>query len=157
MKILILADSHGFWETIYKIALREKPNVILHAGDGQGALERLAALLAEDLPHCVLHGVRGNCDRDDRVTPTNLLVELGGLRIYMIHGHLFPELRFGLLTNAAAFAKKQGADLLVYGHSHVQKDTVAGDLRCVNPGAAYQDRYAVLVIGADGALELRLM
>ncbi|MCL2671851.1 MAG: YfcE family phosphodiesterase [Clostridiales bacterium] len=156
MKLLLLADSHGCWETIYKIALREKPDAILHAGDGQGAFETLALLLADELPCCELYNVRGNCDRDDRGTPTNLLVELGGLRIYLIHGHLFPELRFGVLGNAVAFAKKQRVDLLVYGHSHMQRDAVADGLRTVNPGAAYRDRYAVVVVG-DGELEIRLM
>ena len=157
MKILLLSDSHGCWKTIHEIALRERPDAILHAGDGQGAFETLMLLLAEELPHCELHNVLGNCDRADRITPLNKLLVFGGLRIFLMHGHLFPELRHGALQQAAAFAKKQRADLLVYGHTHVQKDRVVDGLRTVNPGAASQDRCAVLTIGEDGELNLQLL
>lgn len=157
MRILLLSDSHGCWETIYKIALREKPDAILHAGDGRKDFETLSLLLADELPQCEMHNVLGNCDWGDRSSPANKLVELCGKRIFLMHGHLFPELRRGLLQRAVAFAKKQRADLLVYGHTHIQKDKVVDDLRTVNPGAASQDCYAVLEIGEAGETKLRLM
>ena len=124
-------------------------------GDSQGAFESLCVRLKEELPNCETHGVRGNCDLDDHITPTNKLIELGGKRIYMLHGHLFPEVRtLNNYSKIVAFAKKQHADLLLLGHTHRQKYEIIDGLRVINPGAASLDRYAVLTIAPDGYVEL---
>jgi putative phosphoesterase len=156
MKILLLSDSHGCAETIYKIAMEEKPQAILHMGDGQGAFEKLSERLLSELPYCELHNVLGNCDFNDRITPTNKLVVLGDKRFYMIHGHLFPEIKiFGDYRNAVAFAKKQRADFLVCGHTHRQKNEKIDNINVINPGAAMLDRYAVLNLRSDGDYEIK--
>ncbi len=117
--LLILSDSHGHPDSIAEAMGRVRPDGILFAGDG------LRDLTYIESP-CPLYAVRGNCDW----MSAPLLIggsqrEVGeeerfvweGLRILLVHGH-----RHGVksgLSVAAAHAAGRGADVLIFGHTHL--------------------------------------
>ena len=119
MTLLVLSDSHGRPDLIEEAIRRVRPDGILFAGDGLRDLSRV------EIP-CPLWAVAGNCDW--LTTPliinggvfepqTEELVTVEGIRILLTHGH-----RYGVKsgpTAAAYRAMELGADMLVYGHTHV--------------------------------------
>ena len=80
--------------------------------------------------------VYGNTDAtwDGALVPA-LDLELGGLRVHVSHGH-----EVGKVT-PANLAKAYDADVIVYGHTHIQKVSRIGGRLIVNPGAAGPRRF----------------
>lgn len=119
MTLLVLSDSHGRPDLIEEAIRRVRPDGILFAGDGLRDLTRV------EIP-CPLWAVSGNCDwlstpliiNGSALEPqTEELVTVEGIRILLTHGH-----KYGVKsgpTAAAYRALELGADILVYGHTHV--------------------------------------
>ena len=63
--------------------------------------------------------------------PDQLLIELGGHKIWMEHGHLFPS-----LMTLAYRAKDNGADIALFGHTHEPHCEYAYGVLLLNPGSA---------------------
>ncbi|PYP78577.1 MAG: YfcE family phosphodiesterase [Gemmatimonadetes bacterium] len=105
--------------------------LILHAGDvgGDAILDELAVIAP-------VLAVYGNTDApfDPRLTE---FIErtIGGLRIHVSHGH-----ELGSPTPEKLLARYD-ADVIVYGHTHKQLVTRAGERLVVNPGAAGARRF----------------
>ncbi len=57
------------------------------------------------------------------------LVELGGRRVGVVHGHKAKEIRRVLAAEP---------EFLLSGHSHVASDTLVGSVRRINPGALHR-------------------
>lgn len=77
--------------------------------------------------------VPGNCDWGSLDEPERL-IELGGVRIFMMHGHTRNVKYSGMSAYYAA--KELGADILLYGHTHVPTVDYDGTLYTMNPGTA---------------------
>ena len=115
--LLILSDSHGHTRNLRDILARQlkKPDMVLFLGDG---LRDLGCLGLQEKGISLL-AVKGNCDSysypepDD---PDERLLTVGNIRICMMHGHT-RHVKGGWLP-AAAHAARQGADLLLFGHTH---------------------------------------
>ena len=120
VELLVLSDSHGRAANILRAVeqINFRPAAILFLGDGLRDLRVLEEHEAyRDIP---VHAVAGNCDSFFSFTggePTCRLVPMRGHRIFMTHGHLY-GVRGGIGA-AAANAREQGADILLYGHTHV--------------------------------------
>lgn len=153
MRVAILSDTHGLLrpEIFHHL---EGVDHILHAGD-LGPLDLLAELEALAPVTCVW----GNTDGMDlrlRV-PETARLELGGFDVVVQHGH-----QFGSPTAAAVAAAHPGADLVVFGHSHLAVIEYAGSTLTVNPGSAGPRRFrqpvtmAVATLG-NGRIEPRLI
>ena len=85
----------------------------------------------EEMPHQpVLYAVRGNNDLASML-PDQLLIELGGHKIWMEHGHLVPN-----LMTLAFRAKDHGADIALFGHTHEPLCEYAYGVMLLNPGSA---------------------
>lgn len=63
-------------------------------------------------------------------------VELGGVRVLVVHGH-----QLGSPTPEKVAAACPGADLLVFGHSHRPVIRRVGGVAVVNPGSAGRKRF----------------
>jgi putative phosphoesterase len=129
----LISDTHGLLRPDVHAAL-EGVELILHAGDvgGQEVLEELSIIAP-------VQAVLGNTDAawEPGLVPS-LDLTLGGLRVHVSHGHELGRPR------AAALAAAYDADVIVYGHTHVQRlDRVDGRL-VVNPGAAGPRRFDLL-------------
>ena len=133
MKILVLSDSHSSLRFIKRCVETIKPNAIVHLGDHYDD----GAVLAEENPHITVHQVAGNCDKYRAPVDARemLCYQLGGVMTYMTHGHLLHvKLGIGALT---AEARRYGAQVVLYGHTHVPDCHQEEDgLWVLNPGSA---------------------
>ena len=142
MKILVLSDSHGNFNAIYDIAIKENPDLIIHLGDG--------AKEAEDLGYVVdkrVISVRGNCDWSSRLE-AELIYEAAGKKLFICHGHTFSvKSGMGAVINAAHNHK---CDVLLFGHTHQQLYLIDRGMHVLNPGSAgYMKQYGIIEISND--------
>lgn len=132
MLIGLISDTHGLLRPEVHEALAGV-ELILHAGDvcSDTILDELSLIAP-------VRAVYGNCD--DPWTPglsQQLEMELGGLRIHVSHGHELGR------PKTAALAAAYDADVIVYGHTHVQLIERVGKQLVINPGAAGPKRFAL--------------
>ena len=120
INILVVSDTHGNYKRLDEVlnkqfALEDKfrPRYLIHLGDGIEDVEKCK--LAEKF--CV-YSVKGNCDSFfySSSIPKERVIELGGCKIFITHGHVH-GVKMGV-SSAAACAAECGADILMYGHTH---------------------------------------
>ena len=135
MRIGIVSDSHGntgVFEDMLAVSGAADAEMWLHAGD--------FATDADDLE--ILSGKRvvrvlGNCDFFVDGVYDETVIEVAGHSIFLTHGHLF-NVRFDTAMLAQA-AREAGADIAVYGHTHVALEE-HGDVTILNPGSIARPR-----------------
>jgi uncharacterized protein len=132
LRVALLSDTHSprRWKRCPPAVARvlDGADAILHAGD-----VCLAETLDELSDFAPVHAVRGNNDGPDVAAwgaPDTLEIELAGLNIAMIHDSGPAKGRAARLTKLFP-----GADLVVFGHSHIPWDETYGGQRAVNPGS----------------------
>ena len=134
MLIAVISDTHlprGSRRLPQRcVAELERADLILHGGDIATA-DVLDELEAIGPP---VHAVLGNVDRDPALAervPVTRVVEAGGTRIAMVHDAGPAKGRLARLR--ARFA---GADVVVFGHSHIPLHETGEDgLQIFNPGS----------------------
>ncbi len=164
MKILVISDTHGRRDRIEALlSLHPRADAILFLGDG-----------VRDLPSHIqgegrlFAGVLGNCDFGGSCDLSEeLCLNLGAYTVLMTHGHRY-SVKSGT-ERAICRAAARGADLLLYGHTHVPEErylpegTMIGDtplrkpLWIMNPGslgAPHDGRpsFGVIEMGERGIL-----
>jgi putative phosphoesterase len=132
MKIGIISDTHGLLRAqVFEVFAGVEH--ILHAGDvgDPGILDELAAIAP-------VTAVWGNVDGFDvrKRTTEAAEVELGGVRIAVIHG-----MQFGSPTPEKVARAYPDAALVVFGHSHRPLVQPVGATLAVNPGSAGRQRF----------------
>lgn len=145
MKILVLSDSHGTADYMLSAVSKERPDAIIHLGDHAAdadALDRTFPLL----PLC---RVKGNCDFYEDRYPTQRLIEWQGVKIFATHGHRY-GVKGGLLRFQYA-AMEQGAQVALFGHTHMPYCEDMGEFWLLNPGACggRAPTYGVIEINED--------
>ncbi|MDR9755631.1 MAG: metallophosphoesterase [Thermacetogeniaceae bacterium] len=149
MRIGILSDSHGKLEKAEK-ALQEMGNIelLLHAGD-----YRKDALMLGSAHGIEVKSVIGNCDRF-ALGPAEELMEINSYKIYLTHGHLF-GVKYSL-DRLKKQAERLGADIVIYGHTHVSHQEKMNGILFLNPGSITwplipgRHSYAVLEVDPSG-------
>ena len=91
------------------------------------------------LVSCPVYCVRGNCDFYLSL-PEEQDVRIGGHHIFMTHGHLY-GVGFSVDRLVAA-AKRRGADIALFGHTHVPAFRQADGVTLLNPGSISLPRQA---------------
>ena len=111
LTLLVASDTHGRADRLVEACRRADPAAVIFLGDGLRDLTYLP-------PNIPVYAVRGNCDWSESAdAPTVRVVEMGGYRLYLTHGHLHGvKLQ---LDSAIAAAVAADADVLLYGHTHV--------------------------------------
>lgn len=132
MKLLVLSDSHSSLRFMRRCVEIIKPDQVIHLGDHYDDGETLRELY----PDITLHQVPGNCDRYRCPISAReiLCYPVGGVRLYMTHGHRhMVKQGIGLLLQDA---RKEGAKAALYGHTHVADCHREPDgLWVLNPGS----------------------
>ena len=139
MRILVLSDTH-----IPKAAIDLPPQVyeeiknvdmIFHAGD---FVEKYMLDKLKDLKKT--WAVCGNMDsRELRDTlNTKEIIELGKLKIGLIHGYGAP----GLLVETVRKEFKK-VDAIIFGHSHTSTNIVKDNILFFNPGSPTDKVFAI--------------
>ena len=104
------------------------PRTIIHLGDCWRDAEELHELY----PHISLEQVPGNCDFG-RFEAEERLLFFEDKRVLIAHGHTM-RVKYGLLS-AQYRAQEMGADILLFGHTHVPLVENDGKLILLNPGS----------------------
>jgi putative phosphoesterase len=132
MRVVVLADTHAprRWRGCPPAVAGQLTgaDLILHAGDVcvPSVLDELAA-------YAPVKAVRGNNDGPDVAAwgaPDTLEFELAGLPVAMVHDS-------GPAARRTARMKRRfpGAELVVFGHSHIPLDETGDGVRIFNPGS----------------------
>ncbi len=130
MKVLVLSDSHGRISTAMTVLerLTGRIDMVFHLGDYDEDAMALQAMF----PRLPFHYVKGNNDYG-RETPSHKLVNAGGKRFLLTHGHK-ERVQYTLQT-IAYWAEEQGADGVLFGHTHVPVNDGTGRIYLFNPGS----------------------
>ena len=138
MKLLVLSDTHRSLGFAYDAIEKERPDAVLHLGDHLTDAEELSFACQEP----DFYYVPGNCDYAPTV-PQSLTLEFDDVRVFM---------------TLAGAAKDAGAQLALFGHTHIQHMEERNDITLLNPGTAGRfgrSGYAVVEI-TDGTFTCRL-
>ncbi|GAA4591392.1 metallophosphoesterase [Planotetraspora phitsanulokensis] len=132
MRVVVLSDTHAprRWKSCPSAVAEHlrRADLILHAGD-----VCTADVLVELAAYAPVRAVLGNNDGRDVAAwgaPETLEFELDGLRVGMIHDS-------GPAAGRTARMRRRfpGADLVVFGHSHIPMDLTGDGVRIFNPGS----------------------
>ena len=150
--ILALGDSHGGRGEVEKlVALYAKAvSAVVHLGD---CVSDVAAAKLR-YPHLPFYIVPGNCDAHScRDMPDSADFCLGGRKIILTHGH-----RFGVKDSydlISRWARENGADVCLFGHTHMPDIFYEGKCLMFSPGSLTRPRigrpsYGVVSITRNG-------
>lgn len=154
---LIFSDSHGRIKRALEI-IKEYPKAeaIFHCGDICGDEEQLRR--ATPHPVCI---VKGNCDYNNDLRDF-IVTSFGGKKIAMCHGHRH-ILYGGELDALKYFGLEQGADIVLFGHTHKPLVEQNSAITVINPGSISRPRqsdliptYAVLEIDDQGEIHVEI-
>ncbi|BEU87712.1 metallophosphoesterase [Selenomonas sp. TAMA-11512] len=161
MKIGIMSDSHNNRYAVeWAVARAGDVDLWLHAGDCVPDATYLGLLSS-----VTVENVAGNTDWPDGKTPDDLVVEAEGHRIFLTHGHIYGvRSTLEMLVDAA---EREGADIAVYGHTHVVLQELiqgsGGEVLVINPGSISQPRdgkppaFMIMTLEAGCAPEIEIV
>ena len=129
LRLLVVSDSHGDVRALVR-AVRSQPDAawVIHLGDGEQDVEEAQRFLKEKR----VMQVSGNCDFCSSLPAVGSIL-LNGVRIFFTHGHLYGVK--GGDSRLKAAARAQGADVVLYGHTHVATAYYEDGLYVLNPGS----------------------
>lgn len=153
MRILVLSDSHGRSSEIQK-AIEAQPDArhVFFLGDVLSDIEDMEYFY----PDRIFHSVRGNCDFYSDA-PLRGSISVGGTNIFFCHGHEY-GVKGGTAT-LLSYARARGADIVLFGHTHVAHTEYCDGIHLVNPGSLSRGReggcsYAVIDIESGGVMPI---
>ena len=140
-RILVVSDNHGRSRELNKIRARHSDvDYKVHCGDSEFDRDYLDDFIA----------VRGNNDFNTGFPPYELIGDVEGHNILVIHGdgYVYMNHREELVEAAGHF----NADVVFFGHTHVYEDREEDGVRLINPGSLTYNRdrsnpsYAIVTI-----------
>lgn len=137
-RILVFSDTHHGVTMCRQIINTIPCDLIIHAGD----LVVDARWIEREFPDKEIIYVHGNCDMPADA-PGEAIAEIGGVRIFIVHGHRHGvkfEHDYNTLIQAA---KTAGCRVAVFGHTHCSYCEDRDGVLLLNPGSA---RYSYGVI-----------
>ncbi len=138
MKAIIFSDSHRSFNPMVKAIEKEgKVDLIIHAGDVVGDAEDLHIMH----PRQAVAYVKGNNDWWDNSAPEDRFFEFDGVKIFLTHGHNY-GVKYSL-SKLIQKGKKMGADICIFGHTHISHNEMHEGITLFNPGSATKN-YGVL-------------
>ncbi len=145
MRILVVSDVHGRVDRLYE-AIEQQPTArdVIFLGDGI----RQAEDAADRYPDRTFYMVPGNCDFGSQLIPVRQ-ESFGGKRFYFTHGH-HHNVKYTLYRLEMA-AREAGADIALFGHTHVPCEEYVDGLYLFNPGSlGYEGTYGYVDIVSGG-------
>jgi putative phosphoesterase len=128
MKVLIVSDTHGREQFLYNTLQRVSPiDLLIHLGDFEGGEEYINSIVS-----CPKEMVSGNNDFFNDL-PKEKMILLGKYYIMLTHGH-----RYGVNSgtwNLKEAARRNKADIVIFGHTHVPMIDLKDDVWAINPGS----------------------
>jgi len=144
-KLLILSDSHNSPDVVQRI-LRDETDVdaLIFLGDGLRDLEQGLT----QHPRLRTYAVAGNCDYG-ALEPLDGLAAFDKTVVFYTHGHMY-GVKYDLDTLAQAAAAR-GAEVALFGHTHIPLAEQRGGVFLFNPGSCGRcytgpDTYGILTL-----------
>lgn len=133
-KYLVFSDSHGTNERMLEIIAQQKDSIegLFFLGDIESGEDRLRASIQGPT-----YIVKGNCDWYSQA-PAFQVLKLHGHTIAMTHGHR--QHVNGGVDLLKYWAMEQGADIVLYGHTHVPFLEQSSTMTVLNPGSISRPR-----------------
>ncbi len=131
MKILVISDSHNVIldSQIEDIKKEGQFDLLIHCGDKYHDADKFA----EKLHIEKVLNVPGNCDYTVIGMEPTIIQVIEGKKFIITHGHLF-YVKLSL-NQLKAYAKKNKADIVIYGHTHKAKNEIKDNVLFFNPGS----------------------
>lgn len=133
MLIAVVSDTHrnryALDQTLKTI---EPADILIHLGDNVQDAEYLKGKFRGSVIN-----VRGNCDILDNVK-SEIVEVIEGKKIFITHGHNY-DVKYTIL-NLKYKALEIGADIVLFGHSHVSMIEYVEGIWFINPGSASMPR-----------------
>ena len=153
-RIGIVSDSHGMRglleQALIKLEAESPLDALIHCGDGGRDVQFLAGNILQTVI------VRGNCDGWSDQFEDEMLVNIGGVNIFVTHGHRY-GVKSGLdaLANAAV---SKCAQVACFGHTHKPFCEYRDGVLLINPGTCtLHGACALMTVDADGSFQARLL
>ncbi len=138
VKIVVMSDNHGKTHHIENIYLaNQDADYFIHCGDFED----------DDIFLEKFISVSGNNDIGSSF-PKNQTLEIEGYKIEVCHGNQFDY--YERTFNMYEYAKQQGIDILISGHTHIPNNECIDHIHLINPGSTARPRsnskpsYAIL-------------
>ena len=135
MKVLIVSDSHGR-ETYLDLAIEKASpfDMLIHLGDVEGSEYYLEGALS-----CPMEIIGGNNDFFSDLEREKI-VSIGKYRVLLTHGHRY-QVHFGT-ERIKEYARQNGVDIVMFGHTHVPVIEQSSNIIALNPGSISRPRQA---------------
>lgn len=128
MKVLIVSDTHRKNANFLTVAENEKDiDLVIHLGDIEGSEYTIQQAVS-----CPVEMVCGNNDFFSSL-PSEKIVEIGKYRAFITHGHRYYIGMGNEMLKQEAIA--QGADIVMYGHTHRPVIEQEERITAINPGS----------------------
>lgn len=128
MKILIISDTHGRNNFVYNTIRRVSPiDLMIHLGDFDRGEEYI-----KDISPCPALMISGNNDFYNGL-PREIITNIGNYTVMLTHGH-----RYGVnysTNDLLEAAKRNQANIVMYGHTHVPLMKRSDGIWIINPGS----------------------
>ena len=157
MKILIVSDTHGYEDNLETVLKKiGMPDCMIHLGDSESGEAHI-----REMVQCPLYIVAGNCDFFSQLPKTSV-IEVGGQRILITHGHYY-YVSVGT-RDLLEDAKANGCAVAMFGHTHRPfLDQSDEEVTVLNPGSLSFPRqegrrpsYALMTIEKGSAAQFEL-
>lgn len=150
MKILIISDTHRKNENCMKVLeTLGKLDLVIHLGDVEGSES-----VIQEAAGCPVEFVAGNNDFFSDL-PSEKKLRIGRYCVLITHGHQYYIGMGNEMLKKEAVA--QGADIVMYGHTHKPVIDISDKIIALNPGSLSYPRqdnrkpsYIVMEIDAAG-------
>lgn len=128
MKVLIVSDTHRRNENLEKVLKKVKPiDMLIHCGDAEGTEAYI-----QQICDCPMYIVAGNNDFFSNLQH-DLEFRIREHKVFMTHGHhYYVSVGLNELINEA---KVRGADIAIYGHTHLPLLELRDGVMIINPGS----------------------
>lgn len=146
IRIIVFSDTHKCIEPCIQVVNNIKDvDMIIHAGDHWSDARELESIFG-DIP---VKYVKGNCDF--AMAPLEELIEIGGKKIFVTHGHMYDvKLEHEHYKTILERGLELGADVVVFGHTHIPFNVNLGNISIINPGSVkYTRNYGIIEIEDD--------
>ena len=146
MRILVVSDSHNDSFTLGRI-IRSQPSaeVVIFLGDGESDIHRCGIHLIDK--HVIK--VKGNCDFYSELE-ANVTQVIEGKKFFITHGYL-ENVKFGI-DNLIYKGQESGADIILYGHTHIPVSKYIDGVYVFNPGSVRNGEYGYIDITDKGVM-----
>lgn len=156
MKVLIVSDSHGKNTQLDWVLKRVSPiDMLIHLGDLEGSEDYIEAIA--EWPYEL---VSGNNDYFTDIEREKM-IKIGFYQVLLTHGHR--QQVYSGTDTIKKWAKEKGADIVMFGHTHMPLLEIEEDITVLNPGSISKPRqeghiptYMIMELDREGKVHFTL-